>query len=509
MKQETINKLINHLNSIIEQGISIKEYQKNNNFSDRFIENKIQFVKQDKNNVDKDTYDLIMRLYNKVKYKKTVTNNDLEQTDNYTEINLNRDENGRISSYSFVIAIKNKPSLTGSFTRDEMSLIYRLYSSYGSNITQREVSRFFPEYSLYDFKRILRAFNITKASTPFPQHIIEENNKETLLEMQFREKENDFLKSYEVEKVRQLDSQLKKYMKENADLKEQLNTFGGLLDNLDLSNINKINSPVYNENKVEDLFIWISDMHIGASVPSTALYTNDYNRAEVNKRLCKIIDSLNRKNGYSRIIVCNLGDSLDGYDGYTGSHTHKLPQNMNNKEQVKCFIEEMTKFMGELACIPNNGIWYYAVGDSNHGCDFEYAAQTALCTILNHCGINAKLFDTPIAIFSNRDQDFAIFHGKDGNNMFKNWPLTLNDKTENFINQVLDENNIYKATVVKGDLHQSATTYGKRIKYKSVGSLFGSSEWCSMNFGKTEACCDYSIIDDKGNSLDGRIVFND
>ena len=91
--------------------------------------------------------------------------------------------------------------------------------------------------------------------------------------------------------------------------------------------------------------------------------------------------------------------------------------------------------------------------------------------------------------------------------MFKNWPLTLNDKTENFINQVLDENNIYKATVVKGDLHQSATTYGKRIKYKAVGSLFGSSEWCSMNFGKTEACCDYSIIDDEGNSLDGRIIF--
>ena len=64
MKQETINKLINHLNSIIEQGVSIKEYQKNNNFSDRFIENKIQFVKQDKDNIDKDTYDLIMRLYN-------------------------------------------------------------------------------------------------------------------------------------------------------------------------------------------------------------------------------------------------------------------------------------------------------------------------------------------------------------------------------------------------------------------------------------------------------------
>ena len=72
MKQETIYKLINHLNSIIEQGLSIKEYQKNNNFSDRFIENKIQFIKQDKDNIDKNIYDLIMRLYNQVKYKKAV-----------------------------------------------------------------------------------------------------------------------------------------------------------------------------------------------------------------------------------------------------------------------------------------------------------------------------------------------------------------------------------------------------------------------------------------------------
>lgn len=507
MKQETINKLINHLNSIIEQGISIKEYQKNNNFSDRFIENKIQFVKQDKDNIDKDTYDLIMRLYNKVKSKKAITNNDLEQTDNYTEINLNRDENGRINSYSFIIAIKNKPSLTGSFTRDEMSLIYRLYSSYGSNITQREVSRFFPEYSLYDFKRILRAFNITKASTPFPQHIIEENNKETLLEMQFREKENDFLKSYEVEKVRQLDNQLKKYMKENADLKEQLNTFGGLLDNLDLSQTIVIESPKSNSTK--DLFIWLSDIHIGAHVASTALYTNDWNQQEVHNRLTKILKELNNIEGYDNIIVCNLGDSLDGYDGYTGSYTHKLPQNMNNKEQVKCFIEEMTAFMTGLQSIPNNGIKYYAVGDSNHGCDFEYAAQTALCVILNNIGIQSKLFEQSLGVFEYKGQSYLIFHGKDSGTMFKNWPLTLNDKTENFINQVLDENNIYKATVVKGDLHQSATTYGKRIKYKAVGSLFGSSEWCSMNFGKTEACCDYSIIDDKGNSLDGRIVFND
>lgn len=502
MKQETIDKVIKHLTAIKEQGLSIKEYQIKNNLPDNFIYNRINAIKKEKLQISLENYDYIMSLYSSIKNKH---NNDLEQTDEYSKINLERDENGRISKYSFYIPIKNKEPLTGNFTRDEMSLIYRLYSSYGSNITQREVSRFFSEYSLYDFKRILRAFNITKASSPFPQHIIEENDKETLLNMQFREKENDFLKSYEAEKVRQLDNQLKKYMKENTDLKEQLTTFNGLLDNLDLTQTVSVKSPESNSNK--NLFIWLSDMHIGARVSTTSLYSNVWDRYAVRSRLTKIINELNTSEGYDNIIVCNLGDSLDGYNGYTGSHTHKLPQNMNNKEQVKCFIEEMTSFMTGLQNIPNNGIYYYAVGDSNHGCDFEYAAQTALCTILENLGIHSKLYDQSIGVFRHKGNEYVIFHGKDGTNMFKNWPLTLNDKTENFINQFLDESNIYKATVIKGDLHQSATTYGKRIKYKSVGSLFGGSEWCMMNFGKTEACCDYSIIDDCGNSLDGRIIF--
>ena len=91
--------------------------------------------------------------------------------------------------------------------------------------------------------------------------------------------------------------------------------------------------------------------------------------------------------------------------------------------------------------------------------------------------------------------------------MFKNLPLTLDVKTENFINEYLDNKQIFgnKVVFVKGDLHQSATTYGRRFTYKSVGSLFGSSEWIHKNFGNTPACTDYSIIDGT-KIIDGRIV---
>lgn len=509
MKKITLEKIIKHLTAIKEAGISIRQYQKLNNLSDQFIYSKIKNVESSKDTISLEDYYTIMNLYSEIKSTpKKICNKDLEETDNRSRVDILRDENGKINKYKFIVYIKDKAPLTGTLTRDEMALIYRLYSSYGSNITQREVSRFFPEYSLCDFKRILRTFNITKASSPFPQHIIEESSKEELLDMQFREKENDFLKSYEAEKVRQLDGQLKRYMKENADLKEQLNSFEGLLGSIDLSKFTwgKGNFPTSDSS--QDLFIWLSDMHVGASVSGMSIYNNEYNREEFRKRLHEIVLKVNRKEGYDNIIVCNLGDSLDGYNAGTTRGGHTLPQNMNNKEQVKCFIEEMTNFFGELATIPCNHIQYYAVGESNHGGDFEYAAQLGLCSILRYTNVECKVFDSFIGTFEHKGQHYVLCHGKDNNDMFRNWPLVLNDKTENYINQYLDSIGVMQAIVVKGDLHQSATTYGKRFVYKSVGSLFGSSDWIHKNFGFTRAACDYSIIDDNLNILDGRITLN-
>ena len=71
-----------------------------------------------------------------------------------------------------------------------------MYSYYGSSLTQRIVSRNFPEYSLVDFKRILRAFNITKASAPFAPHMFEEYTEDQLKEIHLREKEISKQKKY-------------------------------------------------------------------------------------------------------------------------------------------------------------------------------------------------------------------------------------------------------------------------------------------------------------------------
>lgn len=501
MRQETINKILKHLNSIKDSKITIKQYEDTNKLYNGFIYNYIAKVKNayKYQTIEQADYDTIMSLYSSIIDKSS----DAKETDNRAQININRDENGRISSYGFTIYVKDKEPIVGQLSRDEMALIYRLYSSYGSNITQREVSRFFPEYSLCDFKRILRTFSITKASAPFPPHIVEEKSKEELLDMQFREKENDFLRSYEVEKVKQLDGQLKKYMKENADLKEQLNSFSDIKVNLSDLDID-IPQPTKSSS---DLLIYLSDMHIGAEVGSNSLYNNTYNKDEVIRRLDKVFQAVNSASGYDNIVVCNAGDSLDGMYNQTTRTGHYLPQNMSDKEQIKCFLECMSVFFIKLSRIPHNTIKYYAVGESNHGGIYEYASQVALSGILGQLGVECTIFDKFLGTFELKGVNFLLSHGKDDKEMFKNWPLVLNDKTEGIINEYLDSKGIGNAVVIKGDLHQSAITYGKRIKYHSVGSLFGSSGWIMKNFGNTKAACDYSIMKD-GQIIDGRVILN-
>ena len=84
--------------------------------------------------------------------------------------------------------------------------------------------------------------------------------------------------------------------------------------------------------------------------------------------------------------------------------------------------------------------------------------------------------------------------------MYRNLPLTLDNRTELYINEYIQRNQLTGDIIfVKGDLHQSAITHGKFFTYKSVSSLFGSSNWIHANFGYTDWGCDYEILTTQGS----------
>ena len=456
---------------------------------------------------------------NKVTYDATID----EQMESRSQIEYVRDETniintmfgpkGKITSYKYKIYVHNKPSVEGELTLKEMNDIYSQYSIYGANLTQREVSRNF-QIPFRDFRRIIKAFNITKSSAPLAPHIIEEKSIDEQEALLLQNKENVLLKRIEKKSERELQKRLDDKELELYKLKKSVTEFKEFLQEIKLDTNVRLRLPSVTD-KDKAIIVYISDMHVGAEVSSTSIYNNTFNEEVARERLMEkilpYVKELTMLTKATSIIVCNVGDSLDGYNAQTTRGGHLLPQNMSNREQFRAYTQLMLLFFTDLStCGLFSSIEYYSVSGGNHDGDFGYFANKALegyLKILNP-NIKVRIFEKFIESFTFNEHTFVVCHGKDDKDMFKNMPLVINDKVENQISEYLYEKDIRgKVHFVKGDLHQSATTYAKRFRYKSVGSFFGSSEWIHKNFGNTKACCDIDVVNGE-NIIETRIVLN-
>lgn len=420
------------------------------------------------------------------------------ETDDRAKIEYVRDENGKIKLYSYEIFKRNKTPLTGKLTREEMASIYRLYSYYGAGLTQRQISRMFPDLSLVDFKRILRAFNITKASAPFPPHMFEELSEEELRAIQLREKENDFLRKTEMDILKNNEKLLKEYAKENIELKQKLESINTI--KIDLKNYKPIKlkeistAPIKSNN---DLILYLSDLHVGARVDGD-YFDNEWNEEEFSRRLNEIIYNIRQLPALNSISIVLLGDHLDGMDEMTSRRDHLLPQNMNNTEQVNIFITNLIQFISDIRQLCNN-VCVYCVKCGNHAGDFEYVANLALQSTVQSVFKNEvefTLFNTFFGIFTVKGHRFLITHGKDDKYMKKPMPLNLNDFTKIKLYEYMDE---YQITgdnihVVKGDLHTENINSCDKFDYRNVLSLFGASDYCAFNYSKNQYGVSYDLF---------------
>ena len=203
IRKTTIEKLNNLVESIEKSGLSINAYFNSEGKSPSYFYSLMCKLKQEHITPESELYNLVNNIilkYNSLKYRGTeidtlyneesestipglqleVEHEEVQDTDERIESSFVRDSNGKLVGYKFKVYRRDSTPVQGVLTRDEMQTIHRLYSYYGASITQREVSRHFPDYSLQDFKRILRAFNITKASGPFAPHMYEEKTEDEL-----------------------------------------------------------------------------------------------------------------------------------------------------------------------------------------------------------------------------------------------------------------------------------------------------------------------------------------
>ena len=131
------------------------------------------------------------------------------------------------------------------------------------------------------------------------------------------------------------------------------------------------------------LFVYLSDKHIGAMTKSDSMYNNEYNREVFKSRLNLVYDKIAKTvkmfGAFESIYVCDLGDAVDGWNGYTTRGGHKLPQNMSNKEVFETYVEEHKNFFDTL--FQSDFASNYKVitqTNDNHGGDFSYISAKAL-----------------------------------------------------------------------------------------------------------------------------------
>lgn len=422
--------------------------------------------------------------------KKNISKEEVD-TDDKAVTEVERDENGNIQYYTFEIFRKDSPTLRGKLDRKEMETIYKLYSYYGANLTQKIVSREFPYYTFIDFKRILRAFNIYKANSEFAPHQVEELSEEQLINLHNQNKENNVLRRIEKDQLAEANKLINKLASELNSLK-YTKDFHFTIDG---NYTPKTYTPCYHTNKT--LVLHISDTHVGAALSSTSLFKNDWNEQEFARRLESLVTKISSLGGFEKIVINLLGDYLDGMDGMTARRDHVMPQNMDNKEQFNVFIKHMLHFIEDIQSLCNN-VEIYAVPEGNHGGYADYFAIKALeyATKSYFPNIPFTVFDRYYGVFTVESHKYLVFHGKDGQFMKKPMPLNLNDNTSNLLRDWMDreqmnDDNIH---VIKGDLHSNNLNSCRKFDYRNVLSLFGDSDYSQMNYVSNSYGVSYDLF---------------
>ena len=281
-------------------------------------------------------------------------------------------------------------------------------------------------------------------------------------------------------------------------------------------------TPIVNYPKISNdkaLFIYLSDRHIAAYVNEHAMYQNDYSGQEYESRMKLLLhEIIYQSQTYGRfedIFIIDLGDKMDGQSGYTTRGGHKLPQNMSNKQAFETAVRVDKEFMDQLiqADIANN-YHVYQNANSNHGGDFDYMVNRALEIYLNakYPQVETRILSRFIEHMHYGIHCILLTHGKDDEDMKHGLPLHLNDKTENYLRKYL----MYKCidphehviSVVKGDLHMSASQEAYGFRYRNVLSLFGGSKWIGTNFGPNRPGCSFEIIERHTDRIiEGKMMF--
>ena len=236
-----------------------------------------------------------------------------------------------------------------------------------------------------------------------------------------------------------------------------------------------------------------TDVHIGMTTNENgySLYGGKWDEEEISARLSIMVAHVIKNKRSNTLLIDDLGDFLDGWDGETVRKGHKLPQNMDNEKAFdvglyfKCgLIDGLADHYEKIIC--------HNVCNDNHAGSFGYTVNSAFKNLSiakwdNVEVINLRRF---IEHYYFGNHCFILTHGKDGKHLKFGFKPILESKQIEKIKNYIDEHRILgKCEFVefsKGDSHQKIfdESTSDSFNYYNYPAFSPSSEWVQTNFKK-------------------------
>jgi hypothetical protein len=239
-----------------------------------------------------------------------------------------------------------------------------------------------------------------------------------------------------------------------------------------------------------------TDTHVGMDVNKDgySLYSGVWNEEEIFKTLDIFVYEIVKNKKSDTLLLHDLGDFMDGWDGFTTRGGHKLPQNMDNQKAFDVALLFKIRMLDALMTT-FRFIEIVNICNDNHGGSFGYVVNSAFKTYAelkykdNVKVINQRKFIDHY-IYGNRC--FILTHGKDEKSMKFGFKPKLDPVQIEKIKDYIDEYKLHNYIIEfsKGDSHQLLfdSTTSASFEYQNFGAISPPSDWVKTNFKNTLRC---------------------
>lgn len=234
-----------------------------------------------------------------------------------------------------------------------------------------------------------------------------------------------------------------------------------------------------------------TDTHIGMTPNENgySLYGGEWDENVLSDRLATLTSFVAENCKSKTLIIDDLGDFMDGWDGFTTRGGHKLPQNMDNQKAFDTGVDFKVRMIDYLVNFYDN-IIVNNICEDNHAGSFGYIVNSAFKSIIEQKYDNVDIYNHRKFInhYFVGSHCFLICHGKDSKSLKFGFKPHLDPKQSEKIDQYIKQNNIYKKSKFiefsKGDSHQLLLDYctSDDFDYCNYLAFSPSSEWVQSNF---------------------------